>query len=271
MSSRVDALGRRRARLAAVFAHPDDDAYTIGGTLARYAGRIETTIVLCTSGGNGPIWEPVATRETLAEVREREHEASYEAIGLADARVDFLRYTDGHLSDVRFEELIGRIEVVLRECRPEVVVTFGPDGMTHHPDHILAGGAATEAFLRAREAPDAHPGAFGRLYHVALRRSATDRLYREIRARRLPFGDEATMFNPVGVADDRIAVDTEVNDVYERKIQAIRMHRSQIGELERFPQDLQALQLAHECFVRMWPDWKAGSPVAPSLFDELDL
>jgi LmbE family N-acetylglucosaminyl deacetylase len=45
-----------RPRLAAVFAHPDDEAWTIGGTLAKHAGAIDVTIVLCTSGGNGPIW-----------------------------------------------------------------------------------------------------------------------------------------------------------------------------------------------------------------------
>jgi LmbE family N-acetylglucosaminyl deacetylase len=258
-------------RLAAIFAHPDDDAFTIGGTLAKHAGRIEARILLCTSGGNGPIWQPVATRETLADVREREHAAWCEVVGLPPGSATFLRYTDGVLADVPFEELVQRIEAFLRDAAPHVVVTFGPDGMTHHRDHIRAGAAAGEAFRRARAGSDGPSPSLARLYHVAARRSAMDHLYREVRERRLPFGDEDAMYNPVGVPDDRIAVDVDVTDVYERKVRGIRMHRSQIGELERLPVDLQPVQLSHECFVQTWPEREAGSFVGSNLFDGLDL
>jgi LmbE family N-acetylglucosaminyl deacetylase len=258
-------------RLAAIFAHPDDDAYTIGGTLAQYAGRIDARILLCTSGGNGPIWQPVATRESLADVREREHAAWCEVVGLPSRSAVFLRYIDGALADVPVEELVQRIEAFLSDAAPHVVVTFGRDGMTHHPDHIRAGAAATEAFRRAREGSNGSSRTFARLYYVALRRSAIDHLYREVRERRLPFGDEDAMYNPVGVPDDRIAVDVDVTNVYERKIDGIRMHRSQIGELERLPIDLQPLQLSHECFERAWPEWEAGSTAGSELFEGLDV
>ena len=273
----VEAEGRSEPdvasmpRLAAIFAHPDDDAYTVGGTLLHHIGRVDARILLCTSGGNGPIWQPVATPETLAEVREREHAAWCEVVGLSPRSATFLRYTDGALAEVPFEELARRIEAFLREVAPDVVVTFGPDGMTHHPDHIHAGAAATEAFHRARAGSNTPSGSFARLYHVALRRSATNRLYRAVRERRLPFGDEDAMYNPVGVPDDRIAVDVDVADEYERKVRGIRMHRSQIGELERLPADLQPLQLSHECFKRAWPQWEEGSTVGTDLFDGVDV
>lgn len=258
-----------RPRLAAVFAHPDDDAYTIGGLLARYAGRIDVTIVLCTSGGSGPIWEPVATRETLGQVREGEQAAWREALGLHDARVEFLRYPDGGLSDVPWDELVGRVEAILREAAPHVVVTFGPDGMTHHPDHIRAGEAAGEAFERIRSSPGEAPGSFARLFHVALRSSTMAGFYLAIKERHLPFGDEQTLFNPTGVPDERIAVDVDVSDVYERKLAAIRVHRSQIGELDRIPRDLQPLWLAHECFVQAWPAWDPETPPMAEPFEGL--
>ena len=73
----------RRPRLAAVFAHPDDDAYSLGGTILHHGGELDVTIVLLTSGGNGPIWEPVATRETLAQVREREELSWAASVGAA--------------------------------------------------------------------------------------------------------------------------------------------------------------------------------------------
>lgn len=258
-------------RLAAVFAHPDDDAYTIGGLLARYAGRIEVTIVLCTSGGSGPIWEPVATRDTLAEVREAEQAAWRDALGLVDARVEFLRYTDGALSDVPREELVGRVEAILREARPHVVVTFGPDGMTHHPDHVRAGEVATEAFERIRSSSDVSDPAFGRLLYAALRRSTMTEFYRAIRERHLPFGDEEALYNPIWVEDGTIAVDVDVSEEYERKLTAIRMHRSQIGELERIPRDLQPLWLGHECFVQAWPVREPGTPPLTDPFDGLPI
>ena len=257
-----------RPRLAAVFAHPDDDAYTIGGTLARWGDRIESTIVLCTSGGNGPIWEPVATRDTLAQVREGEQAAWREALGLGDVRVEFLRYTDGALSDVPREELVGRVRMILREARPHVVVTFGPDGMTHHPDHIRAGEVATEAFRRLQGSAEG-VGSFRRLLYVALRRSTMTGFYEAIRERRLPFGDEGSMFNPIWVEDEAIAVDVDVRDEYGRKLEGIRRHRSQIGELERIPRDLQPLWLSHECFVQAWPTREPRAP-ASDLFERLE-
>jgi LmbE family N-acetylglucosaminyl deacetylase len=141
--------------------------------------------------------------------------------------------------------------------------------MTRHHDHVRAGEAATEAFHRARSDP-ASAGAFHHLYYVALRRSSMSKLYRAVAERHLPFGDERAPFNPVGVPDERITVDVDVTDVYERKLDAIRCHRSQIGELERIPRDLQPLQLGHECFVQAWPPWEPGSPVRTDLFDATD-
>ena len=256
-----------RPRLGAVFAHPDDDAYLIGGSLALHAGDIDATIVLCTSGGNRPIWEPVATRETLGPVREQEQAAWLRAIGLPDARVEFLRYEDWHLPEVPLEGAVRRVEAILREAAPQVVVTFGPDGVKRHHDHVRAGEIGTEAFHRA--SGDAAPGTFLRLYHACLRRSSIDEYYAAGAERGLPLGDQDTFLNPVGVPDERIAVDVDVTPVYARKLDAIRRHRSQIGELDRIPRDLQPLHLAHECFVQAWPRLERPDRVAADLFDGL--
>jgi len=253
-----------RPRLAAVFAHPDDDAYSLSGTLLRRSGGVDLTVVLLTSGGNGPIWEPVATRETLAAVREREELSWAASVGVADARIEFLRYTDWHVPDVPFDEAVERVRSILAEAGPDVVVTFGPEGLTHHHDHIRAGEIGTEAFHRAR---DGAASGFARLYHIALRRSTMDAYYAAVAARGLPFGDQDTFLNAVGVPDETIAVDVDVTDEYERKIAAITQHRSQIGELEHIPRDLRPLHLAHECFVQAWPPLERVERVAADLFD----
>jgi LmbE family N-acetylglucosaminyl deacetylase len=256
-------------RLAAVFAHPDDDAYTLSGSILRRGGDLDVTIVLLTSGGNGPIWEPVATRETLAEVREREEASWAASVGVPNARIEFLRYTDWHLPDAPFEDAVERVRAILDGAAPHVVVTFGAEGMTHHHDHVRAGEIGDEAFARVRSS--ASPGAFQRLYHVALRRSTMDEYYRAVAERGLPFGDQDTFLNPVGVPDETITVDLNVTELYERKVAAISQHRSQIGELERVPRDLRPLHLAHECFVQAWPEREAGAVVRGDLFEDLEL
>jgi LmbE family N-acetylglucosaminyl deacetylase len=258
-----------RPRLAAVFAHPDDDAYTLSGSILRRDGDIDVTIVLLTSGGNGPIWEPVATRATLPEVREREEAAWAASVGVPHARIEFLRYADWHLPDAPFEDVVERVRAIIEDPAPHVVVTFGPDGMTHHHDHVRAGEIGDEAFARARAS--AATGALQRLYHVALRRSTMDEYYRAAGERGLPFGDQDTFLNPVGVPDETIAVDADVTGLYERKVAAISQHRSQVGELERLPRDLRPLHLAHECFVQGWPERAAGAVVRGDLFEDIEV
>lgn len=258
-----------RPRLAAVFAHPDDDVYQLGGSIALHAGSLDLTVVVCTSGEAGPIWVPeIATHETLGTVRESEELAALAAVGAPDADVRFLRHPDWHLPEVPFEELVTQIGSVLLEVEPHVVVTFGPEGLTSHHDHIRAGEAATEAFGRVRAERDA---AFRRLYHTALARSDVDRFYEGVRELGASFGGEEELFNPVGVADDRISVRVAVASVRERKLEGILAHRTQVGEWERIPEPLRWMHLDSECFVRAWPPDPVGGAVLADLFEDLEL
>jgi LmbE family N-acetylglucosaminyl deacetylase len=258
-----------RPRLAAVFAHPDDDVYQVGGSIALHDGDLDVTVVVCTSGDAGPIWIPeAATRETLGEVREAEERAALETVGVPEADVRFLRHPDWHLPEVPFEVLVTEIESVLREVRPHVVVTFGPDGLTSHHDHIRAGEAATEAFHLARASSDGR--AFARLYRTALPRGDVDRFYAEVARTAEAFGDETQLFNPVGVPDEDIVVRVDTSPVRERKLAGILSHRTQIGEWERIPEPARWLFLDAECFVRAWPS-EPGRRVLGDLFEGLDL
>jgi len=128
--------------------------YQIGGTLALQAEGIRTTLIFCTSGNARPITSPeLAMCENLGEIREREQGAAMARLGVAQSTdVRFLPTPDYYLPDVTFEELVDEIEMVLREVRPHVIVTFGPDGLTSHHDRIRTGAAGTEAFHGARSA-----------------------------------------------------------------------------------------------------------------------
>ena len=252
------------ARLAGLFAHPDDDAYVLGGTLLLHPGRIEPILVFATSGEAGPIAGGTgATRETLGRAREAEQAAFLEAVGYGGAATRFLRHPDYRLPEVPFERLVGEVEAVLREVRPQVVVSFGPDGLTSHHDHVRAGEAAAEAFRRARAADAGGPdGAFQRLYQAAYPRSDVDRFYAGVRQGGFDYGEEGNLFDLTGVPDDRIAVRVDTRPVAARKWEAILRHRTQLDEHERIPAPQRWIVLEAECFVQAWPERRPGGPVA---------
>lgn len=242
-------------RLAAVYAHPDDDVYGIGGLLALERERVELTVIVATSGEAGLISDPsLATRDDLGRVREGEERDALAALGVRHPDLRFLRYPDGGLEGVDRAELIGRIEEVLRRARPDVVVTFGPEGITHHPDHITVGQAATDAFHRARAAEGGEAsGAFQRLYYNAVPRSELDRVAPLLRERGIDLGNPGDPNVPQGVPDHTISVSLDVRAVIDRKVAGIRAHRTQAVELGALPEDLQRRMFALECFVRAWP------------------
>jgi LmbE family N-acetylglucosaminyl deacetylase len=260
----------RRYRLATVFAHPDDDAYQVGGWIAMHAAETELTMVFCTSGDAGPIWvEGAATRETLGAVRESEQRAFLEAVGAQPADVHFLRYPDYHLNEVDRSELASRVRGILEPARPDVVVTFGPEGATNHHDHIAAGAAGDAAFHAAREA--GAPG-FRRLLHVAHPNAAIERFYAAMAERGdTEFGGRDVLFNPTGVPDEEIAIRVDNRPIYDTKMAGVLAHRTQIGELERIPEDLRWLYFDEECFTQAWPPRSPGDPVLADLFEGLAL
>ncbi|MFL5792243.1 MAG: PIG-L deacetylase family protein [Actinomycetota bacterium] len=242
-------------KLLGVFAHPDDDVYTLGATLIAHRADLETTLVFATSGEAGPITDPQAvSRENLGAVREGEQRAAMEALGVAASTVSrFLRLPDYYLPDVPFDDLVGRITDVLLEVRPDVVVTFGPEGMTSHHDHIRIGEAATAAFDRL--SPDEAPT---HLFHVALPRTAVDRFYADLDE--AGYGDEGDLFNVAGVPDERIAVRVDARAYRQTKLEAIFAHRSQICEWERIPEPLRWIYLDEEAFVQARPQADVAAP-----------
>ena len=147
-----------------VFAHPDDETVCAGGTFAKYASEgVEIHVVSLTKGGAGQIRDArVATRATLTAVREKELEAAGLALGLAATTC--LDFPDGGLSEVDHQTLVELVTGLLDKIQPDVVVTFGPDGFSGHPDHVAVGAAVTAACRAWRsEAPV-------RLYHCHLPR-----------------------------------------------------------------------------------------------------
>src|SRR5262249_34962601 len=136
-------------RILGVFAHPDDETFCAGGTFAQcIASGAEVMVVSATRGEAGQIRSPrVATRRTLAAVREQELHLACQRLGVQHALC--LDYADGTLSSVDTEVLTERVVEIIRSFRPDVVITFGPDGGYGHPDHIAISAATTSACQRS--------------------------------------------------------------------------------------------------------------------------
>jgi len=124
-------------KLLAIFPHPDDETLGLGSTLARYSAEgVETYLVCATRGERG--WfdseGPNPGLEGVARIREAELSCAAEYLGLRE--VSYLDSIDGDVDLARPDEIIGKLVSHIRRIKPQVVVTFGPDGAYGHPDHI---------------------------------------------------------------------------------------------------------------------------------------
>jgi len=145
-------------------------------------------------------------------------------------------------------------------------VTFGPEGVTGHEDHIAIGQATTAAFHQARGRSTAE--GFARLLYVAIPQSNLDRWNALLRERGMDPLDPTQPFVPRGVPDETIAVVVDCSPVYERKLEALRQHKTQ-GELEDVPYELWPEVLGREAFVMAWPEPGPSDRVLSDVFGGL--
>ena len=151
--------------LLAVLAHPDDETFGTGGTLAFYAQQGVSVHLICATRGEVGDVDPKYMRgfNSIAERREAELRCAAEKLGLSG--VHFLGYrdsgmpgsSDNHhpnaLAAAPLEEVAGKVAHCIRDLRPQVVLTFDPIGGYRHPDHIAIHNATVRAFQMAGD-PD---------------------------------------------------------------------------------------------------------------------
>ncbi len=253
--------------LLGVFAHPDDEAYSIAGCLARYTDEGIPAAILCfTRGEAGMIREDSgATRENLGEVREAELKAACAMVGVTDVRIVGTPDGGTEATDAGIETIAGTI----RELEPSVVVTMEPQGVTRHPDHIAVSKMTTDAFHRVRASAG---GAFPqRLYYAALPASWLEVLGSELERRGMPpFTRPDDPLAPQPAADDSIACIVDCTAWAGRKAGALRAHLTQSMEMIAWlPEEMIAPVLGPEAFQRPFPPRADDEPVEGDLFAAL--
>jgi N-acetyl-1-D-myo-inositol-2-amino-2-deoxy-alpha-D-glucopyranoside deacetylase len=220
--------------LLLVHAHPDDEAISTGGAMmkARAHGH-RVVLVTATRGEVGEIYnmDEKATRPHLGEVRTKELEKAARILGVN--RSVFLGYRDSGMvgtadnenpksfHQAPLDEAAGRLEAILREEKPDVVVTYAEDGTYGHPDHIKA-HHVTNAALDRLEKEGWRPR---KLYYMVIPRSAMKAFMEQMpeEARQQGLGMQIP-----GTPDDLITTKVDVSEFVDRKREAFAAHVSQI-------------------------------------------
>jgi LmbE family N-acetylglucosaminyl deacetylase len=222
-----------------VWAHPDDETYLTSGLMAHGVRRGDRVVcVTATRGEEGSMDEERWPTATLGKVREAELMKSLEILGVTDHR--WLQYHDGTCASVDTEEGIGLIQALVEEVEPRSVFTFGPDGMTGHPDHKAVCAWTTEAFKRAAPA-----GA--RLFYA----TTTPEWVAEFAPRFDKFNVFMEPGTPPVTPRDQLAIDFLLpDDLLELKLEAFEAHVSQLeAMLKAFGNDFFREGYKSETFV----------------------
>jgi LmbE family N-acetylglucosaminyl deacetylase len=280
--------------ILAVLAHPDDESFGLGGTLALYARRGEATYLICaTRGEAGTVdAEHLNGFKDTAELRTHELMQAAKVLGLKE--VFFLGYRDSGMPGTEenrhpdaqinhsIEEVAGKIVHYIRQLKPDIVLTFDPIGGYRHPDHIHIHHAATLAFEKAGD-PTFHPEAGTPFEPGALYYQVFPRGFLKWMTRLMPlFGKDPRKWGRNGDIDLRelaevefpVHVRLDVRPVVEIKREAGAQHASQggVGMRSGLMGFVSRIFGEKEDFMRAYPPLPHGRQrVARDLFDPLKL
>ena len=215
-------------------AHPDDEAISTGGVMMKAkAHGHRVVLVTATRGEVGEIhnMDESASRPRLGEIRTDELKAAGEILGVD--RIEILGYRDSGMVDTadnkdprsfhqaRIDETAGKLAAVIRDERPDVVVTYGEDGVYGHPDHIKAHHVTNAAF----DMLDREGWAPKKLYYAAIPRSMMEAFMKQMpeEARQA----QNTNMRIAGTPDELVTTRVDVHDYVDQKRKAFAAHVSQ--------------------------------------------
>ncbi len=265
----------KKEKLLAVLAHPDDESLGIGGTLAKYAAEgVETYLVTATRGEHGWFGDEKDNPglAALGKIREQELRVAARALGIRE--VNFLNYIDGEVERANPREVIAKIVGHVRRIRPQVVLTFGPEGGYGHPDHIAVSQFTAAALVCAADSqylPDVlAPHRVAKFYFMAWSQKKLD-AYQSV------FGDLAMRVDGVerratGWHDWLITTVIDTAAHWEQVWRAVSAHQTQLPGYRKLkeltPEHHRAMWGTQE-FYRAFSAVNGGSKRETDLFEGL--
>lgn len=193
--------------IVAVFAHPDDESFICGGTLAKYAEEGHRVVLVCATlgeAGRRMGVPPIASRESIARLREAELQAACEALSIE--RLVLLGLRDKTLEIQDEVALASRVEEILQEETPDAIITFH-DPLGGHPDHCAIGRVATRAY---------------QTYTAKLERALVPRLFY------LAWTGDSSVYT-VHPQPVQQVVEISIRDHKKAKLASFRAHKTQSG------------------------------------------
>jgi LmbE family N-acetylglucosaminyl deacetylase len=283
MRYEVQGAARRR-RLMAVLAHPDDESLGVGGTLATYAASgVDVYLVTATRGDGGrfrglPPGDPGHPGpQALANIREAELRAAAAVLGVRE--VTLLGYHDQALDRADPRQAIGRIVAELRRVRPDVVVTFGPEGAYGHPDHIAISQFTTAAVVAAAgsasdtagEETAARPHSVAKLYYLAWPGSTWTAYQAAVRT--LSSTVDGVERHATPWPDWAITTAIDTREVWNTVWRAVSCHESQLaayGRLKDLSPEHHESLWGRQSFYRAFSTVNGGRAREADLFEGLE-
>jgi LmbE family N-acetylglucosaminyl deacetylase len=251
--------------LMAVHAHPDDEASSTGGVLATYSDQgVRTVLVTCTNGEFGDAPGGVKPGQDghderdVAQLRLAELRESVKILGVSD--LELLGYHDSGMEDwdyrnrpdafcnIPVDDVAVRISALIRQYRPQVVITYDSTGPYQHPDHVHAAEAAVAAV-------DA-TGIPAKLYLTAMRGSDWRKVWDALRELGADVPDTGSMpedmRQKMAEHEQRITTTVDIRPVLGRKRDALFAHSSQIEEswFSKLPPEVGEAAFGREHFIR---------------------
>ena len=264
-------------RLMCVLAHPDDESLGTGGVLAKCAAEgVATYLVTATRGERGRFGDSKESPgpEVVGKAREAELLAAAKELGLREVR--FLDYPDGALDKVDTAEAIARIAGHLRRVKPQVVITFGPEGAYGHPDHIAISQLTTAGIVCAADPLFGAQPAIGephrvsKLYFIAW--SPKKWTAYQAALRKLVFNVDGDERQAVPWPDWAIATVIDTSGVWPVVWRAVSCHKTQMTiyrKLQELPEEHQRSLWGTQEFYRVFSGVNGGRAQESDLFEGL--
>jgi LmbE family N-acetylglucosaminyl deacetylase len=277
-------------RLLACFAHPDDEAFPVGGALAFHAQKgTNVRLITATSGEEGDIRSPgIATTVTLGAIRRAELHASANALGIQSLSV--LGYRDsgmvGSGSNDRTDAFINIpgnevVEKIVREIRsfkPQVVLTFEPGGLYGHPDHIAICKHTTEAFHKANDQSSfidqitegLEPFQPLRLFYSARPQGFRTTMALKLREAGIDFPLPNIERANDGMDPSSIQLEMDVSSQLDAKMACIQCHKTQVAPnwpYNKVPRAVSEDILGVEHYIRAWPELAKNERLSDNFFE----